>query len=330
MVRLRRSRYVLLCVAVALLALAASGALAPARPAAAQPQPPTLSVQPPSGPCDNMVGVGGNYFLPSPGGWPPVLTLYLVQPGTADVSMATLGQAEFSLNVRFFVEARLWEQRGCEAATLDSQLERPTGHLTLAIAEGEPVVEPGERIPNIISVAEYAYTTTTPPPRPTMVLSPSSGPCDATLQITGHDFPADTAIRLDMGRPKSDQTMGQIASLTTDPVGQFVVTVSLGALGCQAATLDDHYSSQLWISADLVERLVEPGQGIPPILTRTPYAYTTTRVGTQATPAGLPNTGSGPGEPPVSLVWFAVAALLAGVGMALVAACLYRSRRLRS
>jgi len=325
---LSHGRYVLLGM-VAALGVAAGGALAPPR-AAAQPQPPTLSVEPPSGPCDAAVEVTGSGFPPT-GEVHETLRLYLLQPGTADVSMEILNPASVDRDGTFSQWAPLYK-RGCEAATLDSQAERPTGHLFIAVSSTseERGVRPGERMPNIIAVAEYAYTTTTPPTPPVMVVSPSSGPCDATLEITGHDFPADTAIRLDMGTPKSDGTMGQLASLTTDSAGRFAATVSLGALGCRAATLDDHYSSQLWIFADLVERLIEPGQqGIPPILTRTPYAYTTTRVGTQATPAALPNTGGGPGDPPVALVWLAIAAALAGVGLALVVASLYRSRRLR-
>lgn len=321
----KRVLVVLVAAVFGLLAVVAPGA---PHMAGAQPEPPVLSVYPSSGPCDATVAVTGNYFLPSVE-WPPVLTLYLVRPGTADVSMVTLDQADFFLNVRFGAAARLWEQRGCEAATLDSQLERPTGHLTLALAEGEPAVEPGERIPSIISWTEYAYTSTTPQPRPTMVLSPSSGPCDATVEIAGREFPANTAIRLDMGTPKTDSTMGQLASLTTDSAGQFVATVALGALGCRAAALDDYYSGQLWIFADLVGRVVEPGQGIPPILTSTQYVYTTTGVGTPGAPAALPATGGGPCDRSTRVAPFAMAAVAACLGMALIAGSLYRGRKLR-
>lgn len=191
-------------------------------------------------------------------------------------------------------------------------------------------MKPGERIPNIIAVAQYRYTTTTRPPPPVMAISPSSGPCDGTVEITGRDFPAGTAIRLDVGVPKGDGTMGTLATLVTASSGRFAVTVNLGALGCRAATLDDHYSGQLWVLAVSEGPVIEPSPGVPPTFTRSPYTYTTMEVGAGTLPGALPATGSGPGDPPVPLVWFAAAIALAAVGLALVAGSLNRGRRLRS
>jgi hypothetical protein len=286
-----------------------------------QPQP-TLIITPASGPCDGTVEVKGSGFRDQPS-----LRLYVVKPGTADISMGLLNSGVLIRNASFSQVVGLYHG-GCEAAGLDSQAEQPTGNLSIAGSfTFGPDTEPGERIPNIVAVARYAYTTSVAQPQPTMVLSPSSGPCDAVVEVTGHDFPPDTAIFLFMGAPKSDGTLGKLASLVTDPVGAFVTKVGLGSLGCQAAGLDGYYSGQLSIGADLENRIVS-GEGMPPILTRTDYTYRTTTL--SPAPQALPSTGSGPEERSTSPLWFSLAGALAGMGLALVAGLLYRSKRLRS
>lgn len=278
-----------LCLAalVAALALFLPGS---AGMASAQPEP-TLTITHPSGLCDATLEVTGSGFEPRVPA--EAVILYLLEPGTADVSMGGLNPAVVEADGTFTQWAALHEV-GCEAAQMDRAAAQPTGRLVIAAAwsTGGPSVPSGEPIPDILAVAEYEYTTTTPyVPTETMVISPPSGPCDATVEVAGHGFPPSTAIRLDIIVPQGDGSMGKLASLTTDPNGRFVTNVTLGSLGCRAAVLDT--DGQLWISADLEERVIEPGQGIPPILTRAPYTYTTTEVAPQPLPDALAPTGSG-------------------------------------
>ena len=281
-----------------------------------KPQP-TLVLSPSSGPCDGTIEVKGSNFLDQPS-----LRLYVVKPGTADISMGLLNSGVRIQNASFSEVVGLYHG-GCEAAALDSQAEQPTGNLSIAGSfTFEPGAQPGERIPNIVAVAQYAYTTTVAQPQPTMVLSPSSGPCDATVEVTGHDFPPSTSIYLFLGVPKTDSRGGRLASLVTDPGGGFVTAVSLGSLGCRYAGLGDYYSGQLWIGADFESRIA--GESI---LTRTDYTCTTT---VSPAPKVLPSTGSGPEErstPPA--MWLALVAAFAGMGLLLVLTSLYRSRRVR-
>jgi len=309
--------HALMVILLGAIALLVAG-FAPPGSTAGQPQP-TMVLSPSSGPCDATVQVTGTGFVDEPS-----LRLYVVRPGTADISVSLLNSA-FIIRDGGFSEAVGLYNGGCDAAALDSQSDHPTGHLVIAGSftfEGD--VKPGERIPNIIAVAEYGYTTTVAQPAPTLVLSPSSGPCDAMVEITGHDFPPNTAIFLFMGTPKSDGTLGKLASLVTDPVGGFVTKVILGSLGCKAAGLDDHYSGQLSIGADFENPAVN-GENI---LTRTDYTYTTTTL--SPAPQALPSTGSGPGQRSTSPVWLELAGALAAAGLVLVVGLLYRSRRLRS
>jgi hypothetical protein len=284
--RLASARHVLFGVAAAL-AVAAGGTLAP-RHAVAQPQP-TLVLSPSSGPCDATVEVKGSGF-PVSSGPAETLRLYLIQPGTADISMDILNPAFVQPDGTFRQWASL-HTSGCEAAAMDSRAGQPTGHLLMAASSSleHSGVPRGERVPNIIASVRYQYTTTTPyVPTETLQVSPASGPCDASVGVMGQGFAPNTGIRLDMGVPKGDGTMGNLASVTTDANGGFAATVDLGSLGCQAAALDGHYSGQLWIVANLQERPVEPGQGMPPILTRAPYGYTTTAV--SPAPAAQPQS----------------------------------------
>jgi hypothetical protein len=262
------------------------------------------------------------------------LTLYLVQPGTADVSMDTLGQsggqASTRVNGNFEVDASLSEHHGCEAATLDSQSERPTGHLTFALTAEEPTLEPGQRIPNIIATVEYAYTTTVAQPRPTMVLSPASGPCDATVEVAGNAFPPRQDLGLKLRLPGSEDNVGTFGSAVTDPGGRFDGRFSLGELGCYAAQLYMRFRGPTQPQLEIVADTIPPPQQIGASLATVLYMFTTTEVGGGQPARALPAAGSGPGNLSASLVWFVVAAVLAGMGLALVAGSLCRSRRLRS
>jgi len=296
-------------------------ALAPPGGTAAQPQP-TMVLSPSSGPCDATVEANGTGFAVGN------LGLYLLRPGTTDVNMGILnGAVVHPEGEGSFSQAVPLRDHGCEAATLDSQAEQPTGYLAIAAAPGGGAVQPGERIPNIIAVAQYAYTTTTRQPQPTMTITPSSGPCDATVEVTGRDFPAGTAIHLDVGGGGGESTLGKLASLVTDPGGAFTLDVTLGTLGCQGAQWVEGLGAgpkQFVIFAEREEPVIVPGQaGMAGAF----YTYTTT---VPRAPQALPSTGSGPEERSTRPAWLVLAGALAGVGLALVAGSLYRSRRLRS
>jgi hypothetical protein len=286
-----------------------------------------MVLSPSSGPCDATVEVDGTGF--------PVgnLGLYLVRPGTTDVNMGILNGAVVHPEGEgsSLSQAVPLRNHGCEAAALDSETAPPAGYLAIAAAPNEGAVQPGERIRNIIAVAQYAYTTTTPQPQPTMVLSPSSGPCDATVGITGRDFPASTAIHLDVWASEGKATLGTLASLTTDSRGAFAVSASLGTLGCEAARSSDGLGagpSQFSIYAEQTHFVILPGEeGVPGFLTSAAYAYTTT---VSAAPQALPSTGGGPEERSTPLMWLLLAGGLGAVGLVLVAGSLHRSRRLRS
>jgi len=319
---MKHSLMVILLGAIALLV----AALAPSGGAAAQPQP-TLVVSPSSGPCDAPVQVRGagleHLHVPEPGPGP---ALYLLQPGTADVNVEILNGVAIYDDGTFTGSAPLWKH-GCEAAILDSQAEHPSGYLFFALSGGGPTVQPGERIPNILAVAQYAYTTTTRQRQPTMTITPSSGPCDGTVQITGRDFPASTAIHLDVGGGGGESTLGKLVSLTTDATGGFAVSVSLGTLGCEGGQWVEGLGAgpkQFVILANREEPVIVPGQaGMAGAF----YTYTTT---VPRVPQALPSTGSGPEERSTPRVWLPWLAGLAGMGLLLVTGWLYRSRKLRS
>jgi len=301
-------RYVLFGM-VAALAGAAGGTLAPAGPAAAQPQP-TMVLSPASGPCDATVEVRGSGF-PLPSGPMESLGLYLLQPGTADLNMGVLNPASVQRDGTFSEWAPLWK-RGCEAAALDGKAEQPTGNLFIAARSGETPVGPGERIPNIIAVARYAYTTTTPHvPTESLSVSPQSGPCDAMVDVRGEGFEPGTEIPLDLAKPNTDDVMGRLAVATADSDGKFSARVSLGDVGCEAAALYDRFASPG------SPREIEIYAGSQPdvlfVAARASYAYTTIAPGRAEVPQSLPNTGQGATSPGRDIRPLAVVALLSGV-----------------
>jgi hypothetical protein len=251
------------------------------------------------------------------------LGLYLLQPGTTDVNMEILNAASVQGDGSFSQSVPLSE-RGCEAAALDSQAEQPTGNFFIAARSGEAPVRPGERIPDIVALAAYAYTTTTPHvPTETLAISPASGPCDAMVDVRGEGFERGTEIPLDLARPNSDDVMGRLAVATADSDGKFSARVSLGDLGCDAAALDDRFGSPG------SPREIEIYAGSQPdvlfVAARARYTYTTTAVSLE--PHALPSTGSGPSQPSLPLAWLALAGVLAGLGLILVIASLYRRRQ---
>jgi hypothetical protein len=253
------------------------------------------------------------------------LGLYLVQPGTADVNMGILNAASVGRDGTFSQAAPLWEH-GCEAATLDSQTERPTGSLLIAARSGEAPVGPGERIADIIAVARYTYTTATPHvPTETLRISPTGGPCNGTVETRGSGFEPGLEVLLKLGRPGSDDTLGTVASATADGAGGFVVQFNLGDVGCQAAQLNitagDPAQPHIRIGAFRAVYATPP-QGIPPVLAGVAYTYTTTAV--SPAPRAVPSSGNGPEERSTFPVWLTFGAGLAAAGLALMIASLYR------
>jgi hypothetical protein len=312
-----------------LVAVLALFALDTAATASAQPEP-TLTISPPSGPCDTPLEARGSGF-PLPRAPTEMVELYLVRPGTSDVNMRVLNAAFVERDGTFTARLGPAEPR-CQAAALDSEAEHPTGHLLIAAITSltGPPVEPGEPIPDIIAVAQYEYTTTTlHVPTETMAVSPTSGPCDGTIEVSGSGFEPGIEVRLDLARPGSDASMGTLASVVADADGRFAVEVTFGELGCRAAQahmiVGDPTRRELAIWA-FEAAPSTPSSGIPALLAGARYTFTTTEV--TATPsAALPATGTGPPPDAIHTFIFPLLLGLAGMGLLLIAACLYVRRR---
>ena len=337
--RLASARHVLFGVAAALLAMGAGG-VSPVAPPAAEAQPqPTIVLSPSSGPCDAVVEVAGGGFPTS-----AELVLYLVQPGGADVSAGALNAARVDRDGTFGQWVGL-QHGGCDAAALDSQSEQPAGYLTIAAAEGGPAVQPGERVPDIMAVAQYAYTTKVAHvSTEALTISPASGPCDGTVEVAGTGFEPGAEVLLKFAGPGFDDSLGTLGSAVPDAAGRFVAQFTLGNPGCRAAQADiltrDQARAQPQITI-WAERAVPPPTPVPlagyptpePVvistfLARADYAYTTTEVAGDVLPRALPATGSGPEGRSTPPAWLAFAGGFAGTALILVLGFLCRSRRL--
>jgi hypothetical protein len=139
-------------------------------------------------------------------------------------------------------------------------------------------------------------------PQPTMIISPSSGPCDATIAVSGSGFVPGESILLELQRPFSDAKMGAVGSAIPDSQGNFTVNVTLGTLGCEAARLYAEFSQsrgpgQLHVVANPEAPRETPPQGIPANLAYADYRYTTLSPVPGLAPSVLPPTGSGPESP---------------------------------
>jgi hypothetical protein len=296
--------------------------LAPPSGAAAPPQP-TLTLTPSSGPCDATVEVEGT-VRPDQAQF---LWLYLVQPGTVNANMGTLNDGFVPAAGQFKATAPLW-QHGCEAAALDSQSAQPTGHISIALsakeAPAQPTARPGEEIPDVIAVAQYVYTTTVVRPRPALTLSPSSGPCDGAVDVKGTSFAPRGDISLQLRLPNSEDNVGTLGSAVVDAGGRFTVRVTLGELGCYAAQLYMRFGDPVRPQLEIVADTIPPPQQIGASLATVFYTFATTEVGGGGVARSLPAAGRGPADPSASVVWFVVAAVLAGVGLVLLVASIYR------
>jgi len=307
---------VILVGAVALLV----AALAPPGGAAAQPQP-TIVLSPSSGPCDAPVEASGTGLVPRQDA-----LVYLLQPGTTDVSMGLLTYGSVDQNGAFSQWFGLREH-GCEAAVLDSQAEEPAGYLAIVAAEGG--VQPGEHIPNIIATARYEYTTTAPrAPIETLSISPGSGPCDAGVEVTGSGFQAGIAVVLKLASASGEFGLGPLASAAVGSDGQFKVHFRFGQLGCGTASLVAHYTSceQFVVGAFPAVYPTPTPPGPPDPLAVVRYTFTTTAPIPAPAPRILPATGTGPHHRWTPVPWVPLMGGVALLGATLIVVSLYGRR----
>jgi hypothetical protein len=290
---------------------------------AVQPQP-TLTLSPSSGPCDDPVEVTGSGF-PVPSGPFPYVAFYLVEPGSADVNAGSVGSAHIERDGSFSQWVGL-RHGGCDAAALDSRSEQPTGYLIIGATLSLTAVQVGVRIPDIMATAQYSYGTTTPPRR-VMTVSPASGPCDGTVQVTGTGFYPGEDATLGWAYPGSESSLGRLASVVADAGGRFASEVTLGETGCAAAQAfpgaRDASPPRLRIDALPVGQLLQVGTH----LAYAYYTFTTVEVGGMPIARSLPGAGTGPGEVSTHVPWTALAVVLGVLGLPSVTASLLRGRQ---
>jgi hypothetical protein len=125
-------------------------------------------------------------------------------------------------------------------------------------------------------------------PQPTLVLLPSSGPCDATVEVAGSRFEPGTQIPIDLGAPHSGVALGHLGVATAGPDGHFTIGATFGSLGCEAAARDAELDDPGEPKDLVIFAGYDPAR--ESILTRAPYQYTTT---TPSVVRVLPPTGDG-------------------------------------
>jgi hypothetical protein len=301
----RQALMVVLLGAVALLV----GGLAPPGGAAAQPQP-TMVIFPASGPCDATVEVTGQDFPPD-----TAIELSLtIHPLGSGLDFRTLtrltglASAVTDPNGYFALTITLGFL-GCEAAALDGL--GPASGQVWVVADVEQPPQGGELEP--LAQASYSYTTfRVAEPTPTLTISPLTGQCDATVEMTGQHFPPDGDVALYIARPHSEGAIGTLGTAAASSSGDFTTTVSLGVAGCEAATLDTRANSpgepnEISIYGDI------SGTPFPPGLTYARYTYTNTFPGGGVTPSALPQTGQGGTSPGMDMRPLVVVAALLSV-----------------
>jgi hypothetical protein len=268
--------------------------------ATAQPQP-TLTITPLSGPCDATVELTGLDF-------PPNTAIELGVGGTdgqlivghlGSVLSDADGHLSFSTLLGFL---------GCGMAGVTR--ERTAGDQLWLLGY---VLEPGPSgspTARILTRARYRFTTTQSTlPIAVLTLSPSSGPCDATLEATGTLFEPGSDVTLQVARPHSEGYMGTLGQVRADANGGFVATLTLGTLGCEAAALD------AWGSGPgELKELHVCGAAYQASRCAT-YAYTTTAATPEGTPVALPRTGQGRTSPGMDVRPLAAVAALLGVAL---------------
>jgi hypothetical protein len=290
-------------------------ALAPNGPAAAQPQP-TLRLSPDSGPCDATVEVTGQDFPPN-----TAIELGLTISGTP-TKLAGLASAVTDPSGYFALTIGLGFL-GCEAALIDGL--GPLSGEVWVVADVEQPLQGHE--PVAVAQASYSYTTRLAEPAPMLTVSPSTGECDATVELTGRHFPPGGDVTLYIARPHSEGAIATLGTPAASSSGDFTTRVSLGPAGCEAAAVDARLNapgepSEISIYADIA------GTPFPPGLTYTRYTYTTTLPAGAVTPSALPQTGQGGTSPGMDTRTPALVAALLGVVL-LTGGLLAARRRLR-
>jgi hypothetical protein len=158
-------------------------------------------------------------------------------------------------------------------------------------------------------------------PQPTLTITPSSGPCDGTVEAEASGFRAGEEVPLDVGRPQSDGVIGRLVTATADSNGRFAVRLVLGDAGCDAAALQDQLGPPG--SARQIEIYAGFRQDVLFVAARARYGYTTISRSTGA-PQALPNTGYGEASHSAwrTGLWAAVllATGLAALGLSIIAA----------
>jgi hypothetical protein len=248
-----------------------------------------LVLTPNSGPCDATIQVSGSGY-----GASVEVNVGIARPHS-EGSYAMLATPTTDMNGEFAIWVQLGEA-GCEVAARDADFDDVGAEDPFLVIFGSAG---GSK------VAFYEYTTTVATQDLAFSVSPTSGPCDATISAAGSGFPARSEIEISLNRPHSNGSIVDLMSAVTDSSGAFSVLVTLGEFGCVVARLDDEFDDpgepkELGIAASTNP----PGGGIRVVR----YGYTTTSlageveatstasaIGTaqpSATPSSSP-TGSG-------------------------------------
>ena len=296
---------VILLGAIALLV----AALVPPGGATAQPQP-TMVLSPSGGPCDGAVEVTGQDFPPNT----PIalgLTVHPLGPAFDPATLTRLtglASAVTDGNGHFAATTTLGFL-GCEAASLDG-FGPVSGQVWVVADLAQPLQG---HAPGLLAEAPYFYTTRrVAEPGPMLTISPSTGECDATLQVTGQHVPSASQVVVYLGNPGSEGAIATLGAPATSSSGDFSAAVSLGPVGCDAAALDASGKApgdphELFICVDI------PSTPFPPGLTCATYAYTTTVPAGAASPSALPSAGQGGTSPRMDIRPLAMVAALLGV-----------------
>lgn len=159
---------------------------------------------------------------------------------------------------------------------------------------------------------------------PALTLSPSSGPCDATITVNLSGFEPNETVTLDIATPFSGGIDARLKPALTDTNGSFKGERSLGEGGCSAAakdakSLDASKSIMIYAGADLESMSV---------MARAGYAYTTTTAspktemapettdGAMPTPSPTPDAAGSGGT--LSVRWLITLAVAGGLAAVLL------------
>ena len=252
---------------------------------------PALVLTPDSGPCDATIQVSGSGFPPD-----SAITFSLNRPHS-EGSFASIGSTVSDAGGAFAADVTLGEV-GCLVASRDDDFDDPGEPKELGVTahvDAAPSVGRGARYTyTTVSIAGGVFTATAEPPASTgmpmqdlqFAVSPTSGPCDATISATGSGFPARSEILISLSRPASEGSIVNLTSTVTDSSGAFSVLVTLGEFGCVVARITDEFvdpggPKELGIAASTNP----PGGGIRVVR----YGYTTTSLAGEVEATSTPS-----------------------------------------